>query len=114
MIPINNAINGIKELVNFNYEVVICTSPIQTSGCHSAKWDWVKKNLGDQLAKSMIIVHDKTLIHGNHLLDDKAYISGINTPTWKHIVYKQEYNSSVPNKRFSWDMGVSELLKLMK
>lgn len=113
MLPIDNAINGVNKLIGLGYEVIICTSPIQMIGCHSAKWYWVKKNLGDKLAKSMVIVFDKTLIHGDYLIDDKSDISGINVPTWKHIVYKQGYNYNTIGERFSWDMGIDKLLNLM-
>ena len=112
MLPIKNAISGIHSLISLNYEVIICTSPIQTDGCHSAKWDWVLKNLGVAIAKSMVIVKDKTLIRGDYLLDDRVVVSGLYVPSWKHILYSQGYNSDVQEKKFSWEMGIDELVKL--
>jgi 5'-nucleotidase len=113
MLPMENAINGVHSLLGLNYEVIICTSPIQTIGCHSAKWDWVVKNLGVVLAKSMVIAKDKTLIRGDYLLDDRVIVSGLFTPSWKHILYSQGYNSNTREKRFSWEMDINELVKLM-
>lgn len=52
MIPIKYAIEGVQFLVKENYKVIICTSPIQTPGCHSAKWDWVLKILEKLLLKA--------------------------------------------------------------
>ena len=113
MLPIEHAISGVHSLLGLNYEVIICTSPIQTVGCHSAKWDWVVKNLGESIAKSMVIAKDKTLIKGDYLIDDRSLISGIYPPSWKHIVYSQGYNSNAKENRFSWDMGTQKLVKMM-
>ncbi len=113
MIAIENAIECVKYLAK-NHEVIICTSPIQTPGCHSAKWDWVLENLGEALAKSMVIVKDKTLIRGDYLIDDNHEISGIYKPSWKQIVYKQGYNSIITENCFCWEMGIDKLLEIIK
>jgi len=73
----------------------------------------VLKNLGVAIAKSMVIVKDKTLIRGDYLLDNRVVVSGLYAPSWKHILYSQGYNSDVQEKKFSWEMGIDELVKLM-
>lgn len=72
------------------------------------------KNLGEALAKSMVIAKDKTMIKGDYLIDDNHEITGIYSPSWKQIVYKQGYNSIIKENCFSWEMGTDKLLKMIK
>lgn len=81
-------------------DVVICTAPhIENRTCHSDKARWVHTHLGQAWAKNMIMTHDKTLVQGLVLVDDKPKIKGALTPTWRHIVFDTSYNQSTPGPR---------------
>lgn len=80
--------------------VVICTAPhVRNRTCHSDKANWVRIHLNELWAKHMIMTHDKTLVQGLVLVDDKAVITGALTPTWRHIVFDASYNRETPGPR---------------
>jgi len=52
----------------------------------------------------MIVTKDKTIIHGDILIDDNPDVKGVQEPTWQHILYSQPYNSQVNSKkRMTWE-----------
>lgn len=102
-------IDGAKEAVlkmqEFGHEVFICTSPINRfKNCVTEKYLWIASNFGHEMTKKIILTKDKTLIHGDILIDDKPEHFGINTPTWEHILFDAPYNRQITNKRrITWD-----------
>jgi 5'-nucleotidase len=47
----------------------------------------------------MIVSKDKTIVHGDFLIDDKPSIKGVQQPTWEHLLYSQPWNAKVSSKR---------------
>lgn len=47
----------------------------------------------------MIMTHDKTLVQGLVLVDDKPVITGALTPTWRHIIFDASYNHGFAGPR---------------
>lgn len=45
----------------------------------------------------LILTHDKTLVYGDVLVDDKGIITGAVTPAWKHLIHDQSHNRYVLN-----------------
>src|ERR1700677_2810327 len=82
--PISGAINALNELENAGYTVFIVSSPsIKNSTCYSDKMIWLLTHMGSKWAKKLILTKDKTLVHGDYLIDDKIIITGIQKPSWK-------------------------------
>jgi 5'-nucleotidase len=97
---IEGSLEALSELVSRGEEVYICTSPLLSNPfCIQEKFDWITKNLGKDWTERMIVSKDKTIVHGDFLIDDNPKVKGIQQPTWEHILYSQPYNSQVNSKR---------------
>lgn len=85
-------------------DVLLCTAPhVENKNCHSNKAWWATRYLGPSWAKHMIMTHDKTLVQGLVLVDDKPAVTGRLQPTWQHIVFDAAYNQESPGPRvFGW------------
>jgi 5'-nucleotidase len=88
------AVEAIAEMKAAGLDVWICSKNTAPNYfCASDKIGWVKKRLGADFAERTILIHDKTLVHGDILIDDRADISiGAMTPSWTHVVFDAEYN----------------------
>lgn len=96
---------ALEEMLACGHDVRICTSPlIAHQFCVPEKYAWVEKNLGHKWTERIIMTRDKTLVHGDILIDDKPNIVGVRTPTWKHILYDQPYNRHITGQdRLTWE-----------
>ena len=96
--PIEGAINAIKTLEK-NYDVWILTRPsFLNIHCYTEKAVWIKKYLGYEMQKKLILCGDKSLVKGDYLIDDsikdgqdrfegKLIRFGSNDfPTWKEVM----------------------------
>ena len=80
--------------------------------CKPEKFAWVEEHLGSKWASRIIMTRDKTLVHGDVLIDDKPNIVGVRAPTWKHILYDQPYNQHCADQeRLTWS-NYKEVLAL--
>jgi 5'-nucleotidase len=105
LLPVPGSLESISYIQSKIDEVFICTSPITKNPyCMQEKYDWVKENIGDEWTKKIVITKDKTVVHGDILIDDKPYVNGAIKPSWEHILYDRSYNLNVPNKkRLTWN-----------
>jgi len=82
-------------LASGTIEPFLCTAPVVSSPiCWTEKVQAVKRKLGPHWVDRLIITHDKTLVNGDILIDDKPKIRGINeedTP-WVHVIFDAPYN----------------------
>ena len=116
--PNRNGILAIQKLGLLGHKVFICTSPLQKNRhCFDEKYSWVKKYIGVEFAKNLIITEDKTLISGDVLIDDKPEIDGEKKPTWKHILFDATYNRHITDKKrikndwSNWESVLSSFVK---
>ena len=101
--PIPGAVDAVRELVNLGHDVRICTSPLnQYRHCVPEKYEWVEHHLGPEFVARMIVTKDKTLVHGDVLVDDKPEVTGTRKPDWSHVIYDQPYNRYVDGVRINW------------
>lgn len=102
--PIPGAIPAMQALLSQGFDVRICTSPKKVfDNCVAEKFAWVKKHLGQEFVERIVLTRDKTLVHGDILVDDKPDITGVCTPSWKHILYDQPYNRHIiQTPRLTW------------
>lgn len=98
--PIPGARQALKAMHKAGHDVRICTSPwVSNPTCASDKLNWVAEHYGTHWAQRVIITTDKTLVHGDYLIDDKPDVKGSITPSWEHVLFDQPYNSTVTGKR---------------
>jgi len=91
------AIEAVEDMVDEGNEVLLVSSPDPNSyaQCSAEKYNWIKKNLGEDWMSKLILTRDKTTVQGHILIDDKPVISGaIEKPNWAPVVYAQSYNQS--------------------
>jgi 5'-nucleotidase len=68
--PIDGAIEGINRL-RTKYDVWILTRPsFYNLHCYTEKAIWVRKHLGYEMQKKLILSGDKSLLIGDYLIDD--------------------------------------------
>lgn len=100
---IPGAKEALEEMKN-SHEVFICTSPLLANPtCTSDKIQWLERHFGAYWTEKLIISKDKTMVHGDVLIDDKPHITGAQTPSWYHVLYTQPYNRFLTSKsRITW------------
>lgn len=70
--PIDGAIEAYQKLDNV-YDVYILSTPSWgNSDSWSEKIDWVKQYLGKIAKKKVILCHNKSLVQGRYLIDDRT------------------------------------------
>lgn len=101
--PIPGALDALREMLHAGHDVRICTAPKKDYRfCVPEKFDWVREYLGQEWVERIVITRDKTLVHGDFLIDDKPKIEGARTPVWEHILYDQPYNRDINQTRLTW------------
>ncbi|XP_075255155.1 5'(3')-deoxyribonucleotidase, cytosolic type-like [Convolutriloba macropyga] len=96
---------GVEKLCQY-FDVFICTSPMKRyTNCVLEKYLWVEENFGFEFTTRVILTRDKTLVHGDILIDDKPEIEGVKDPSWTRVVFDQPYNEWVdtPFRMHSWE-----------
>ena len=97
--PVEAGIQALEEMQSLGHRIIVCTSDIFANKTGlSDKRKWIHRYLGLEIAKAMIFTRDKTLVHGDYLIDDKPSITGIGTPNWIHVIYDQPFNRDIGDK----------------
>ena len=74
MVPMPGAIDGFNELVEMGHDVyILSTAPWNNPSAWSDKLIWVKKYLGENAYKRLILSHHKNLNAGDYLIDDRIH-----------------------------------------
>ena len=112
--PLDRALESIEEIRKIAKDVVICTSsPGKSRYAIQEKYEWVRNNLDEDWLKRLVITRDKTRINGDILIDDKPKISGVQNPSWEHVIYTQPWNVNVKGlRRLTWDNWKDVLVEL--
>lgn len=99
--PITGAITALKRALKDGHDVRIVSAPyISNPTCASDKVDWIVRFYGSHWASRLILTNDKTVVHGDFLIDDKPEITGSMEPTWRHVVFGDyPYNRWNPGLR---------------
>jgi 5'-nucleotidase len=115
--PMPGAIEALKKLdEEGKFEIYLCSTPDSDSvnhNCASEKMRWVERHLGKKWVKDVILTHDKTLVQGDFLIDDKPNINGLRKPSWMQIMFQHAYNKDVYGFHMNgWDKwpGVEEYI----
>jgi 5'-nucleotidase len=102
--PIAGARQALEAMLELGWNVRICTSPIMRyQHCVAEKFAWVDEQLGPAWVRRVVLTADKTLVHGDWLIDDKVQITGSRTPSWRHALFDAHHNRRVEHPhRVSW------------
>jgi 5'-nucleotidase len=97
---VDGAKEAVLEMLAADIDVRFCTAPLSNyENCVGEKYIWIEKHFGRELTNRVIFSKDKTLIHGDFLIDDRPTVEGICKPEWKHIIFDAPYNKLQPGKR---------------
>lgn len=105
MDPIPGAVEGIEAMAAAGLNVFLCTTPTWSNpGCVPGKLASIEKHLGAAWLNRTIMTHDKTMVRGDLLIDDKPEIFGAAVPVWQQAMFSQPYNRYVqaPLRMESW------------
>jgi 5'-nucleotidase len=92
--PLPYAIEAMGEMADEGLDNWFCSKPYLThQTCTSEKLASVARHFGTGMAAKTILTHDKTLVFGHLLFDDKPTVTGVAVPAWKQIYRGQPYNA---------------------
>jgi len=89
MDPVPDAIASFNELALLFDTYVLSTSPWENPSAWSDKLLWVKRHLGKNAHKRLILSHHKNLNHGDYLVDDRTK-NGADRFVGEHILFGSE------------------------
>lgn len=91
--PVDGAVAAMREMLADGIDVRICTAPLLANPtCASDKLGWADRHLGDGWSSRVVVTRDKTLVRGDLLVDDKPDVTGVLTPTWRHVAFDAPAN----------------------
>eukprot|EP01053_Blabericola_migrator_P006323 Blabericola_migrator_1__6322@NODE_3190_length_1958_cov_57_699101_g1974_i1_p1_GENE_NODE_3190_length_1958_cov_57_699101_g1974_i1NODE_3190_length_1958_cov_57_699101_g1974_i1_p1_ORF_typecomplete_len229_score28_20NT5C/PF06941_12/2_7e28HAD/PF12710_7/0_0037Put_Phosphatase/PF06888_12/0_0069HAD_2/PF13419_6/0_021_NODE_3190_length_1958_cov_57_699101_g1974_i189775 len=90
---------ALSEMADSGLDVWIVSAPDPdlTGRCAMEKYEWLELNFGPRWKNRLILTQDKTLVHGNLLIDDKPTADvGVRSKekSWQHVVYCHPYNEA--------------------
>lgn len=98
--PIEGYVEALHKMLENGLEVFICSSPLSAyTNCVPEKFAWVEHHLGPKWVSRVVLTKDKTIVHGDILIDDHPEIKGAFFPTWEHILFDQPYNRHIQKPR---------------
>lgn len=100
--PINNAVWAFKVLNEYYDVYILSTAPWSNIHSWTEKRVWVEKHLGDLAYKKLILTHNKGLLKGNFIIDDRT-VNGVSEFEGEHIHFGTE---SFPN----WESVIKYLI----
>ncbi len=115
MEPIPGAKEALEEMTRRKHEVFICTQPNPASPtCVQEKYDSIRKHFGRDWERRTILTYDKTLVHGDIIIDDKPTLKGVKVPSWEHVAYGHLRRSGQDTRRriLSWSNWREVLLEI--
>ena len=72
MEPVDGAIEAFEKLSSLYDTYILSTAPWENPSAWTDKLLWVKKYLGENARKRLILSHNKNLNHGDFLIDDRS------------------------------------------
>lgn len=72
MLPMADAVEAFQQLSEQYDTYILSTSPWENPSAWSDKLEWVKKYLGGNAYKRLILTHHKNLNKGDFLIDDRT------------------------------------------
>jgi 5'-nucleotidase len=116
--PMPGAVDAALAMEDAGLDVFFCSTPFATHAtCASEKLASIEEHLGARWVPRVILTHDKTLVKGSVLVDDKPGVHGAMEPEWTHLVFDQSYNRCLvdaPRLREwkDWEQAIYPLLHM--
>lgn len=101
--PMAGAVAAFRQLAQKHNVYILSTAPWDNPEAWMAKRLWVEKNLGSEAYKRLILSHNKGLLMGDFLIDDRL-VNGVKEFKGTHIHFG---SADIPD----WD-SVLELIKM--
>ena len=108
MIPKDGALKAFEKLSNSFEVYILSTAPWDNPSAWTDKLLWVKKHLGTQAHKKLILSHNKHLNAGDFLIDDRM-ANGADRFQGEHI----HFNPEVHPQFKDWDSVLDYILPLV-
>lgn len=90
-----DAIVAIFDMKASGLSPFFCTAPlVESPFCPSEKFASIKEAMGEAFLQRTIITYDKTMIHGDYLIDDRPDIEGVSVPSWRQILFSLPHNAA--------------------
>lgn len=90
--PVAGALDGLATLA-VHADVWLCSKPLEKNPtCRDDKGAWVRRHLGPDWERRLIIAPDKSMIRGDLLLDDAPNPAWFATASWAPVIYTAPYN----------------------
>jgi 5'(3')-deoxyribonucleotidase len=110
--PYPGAVEFVRELHNSGHEVYISTAPFPSDKCMWGKKMWVEDHLPFLPASRLCILHDKHLLQGDMMVDDKpenlAKFEGL------RVIFSQPWNLKLnPGMMESWFWRVGNYTQIL-
>lgn len=107
---------GVEALLATGVEVWVVTKPLEANPfCRDDKAHWLSANFPD-LSKRLILTPDKSLVHGDVLLDDAPHPDWLDRASWKPVIFTAGYNGDGSKwghlPFWDWSDSIDELLGL--
>lgn len=71
MIPVEGAISAYNRIASKYDTYILSTAPYHNSSAWGDKLEWVQKYIGEVAYKRLILSHNKNLMIGDYLIDDR-------------------------------------------
>lgn len=91
--PLPGALEALRASEEAGHENFIVTTPwLANPHCTSEKVTSVREHLGEKWVKRLVLTHDKTIVDGDVLLDDRDRITGAGRSRWTRVWMDQPWN----------------------
>lgn len=105
--------DGVALLLDAGVDIWVVTKPLEDNPtCRDDKGAWLREHF-PMLERRLILAPDKSLIHGDVLLDDAPKLEWLSTSTWRAVIFACPFNGpgSVWDgfPRWSWGDPVEAL-----
>lgn len=115
--PKEGALEAVQWVMQQGHGTAICSSPLWTPDpvivgrCMAEKVKWINRYFGHitplfnpDSKLQVTLTHDKTLVHGDVLIDDRPEIKGICTPTWTHLLFDEnhKFTEHCTQEKINW------------
>lgn len=112
---VDGAAEGLDALAD-HADVWICTKPLEANPhCRDDKAAWIRRHLGTDWERRLVLTPDKSLVRGDVLLDDAIKLHWLETAEWQPVVFPTPWNGDGSEwhgiRRWTWGDPIDELLE---
>lgn len=104
--PIPGAIEALQVLREYG-DIHFVSAPLsgeRRTRCIIEKCEWLEEYVWNNASELLFPTRDKTIVKGDYLFDDRPDIKGRYEPTWKHLLFDDDYAYNKENNatKINW------------